>query len=76
MSKLTFNDCNGLAGFMSLGFVNTGMEMNVRTGTLDFGNKVAEVNRHLLGDNWSSFFSDDPNEWPDQQADVVLGCPP
>ena len=40
MSKLTFNDCNGLAGFMSLGFVNTGMEMNVRTGTLDFGNKV------------------------------------
>lgn len=76
MSKLTFNDCNGLAGFMSLGFVNTGMEMNVRTGTLDFGNKIAEVNRHLLGDNWSSFFSDDPNEWPDRQADVVLGCPP
>ena len=76
MAKYTFADCNGLAAFMSLGFVNSGMEMNIRTGTLNFGNPIAELNRHHLGDNWSSFFSDDPSEWPDVKADVVLGCPP
>jgi site-specific DNA-cytosine methylase len=76
MSDYKFADCNGLAGFMSLGFVNAGMEMAVRTGTLNFGNRVAEVNRKHLGDSWSSFFSDEPNEWPDVKADVVLGCPP
>lgn len=76
MSEFTFNDCNGLAGFMSLGFVNKGINMNVRTGTLNFGNRVAELNRKHLGDSWSSFFSDDPNEWPDNKTDIVLGCPP
>jgi site-specific DNA-cytosine methylase len=76
MSKKTFIDCNGLAGFMSYGFVQSGMEMQLRTGTLNFGNPIAELNRHHLGDNWSSFFSDDESEWPVQQADVVVGCPP
>jgi site-specific DNA-cytosine methylase len=61
---------------MSLGFTQAGMDMTSRTGTLNFGNPVAEVNRHHLGNKWSSFFSDDPNEWPLQKADVVVGCPP
>lgn len=76
MSIPTFIDCNGLAGFMSLGFVNAGMKMSLRTGTLNFGNPVAEVNRHLLGDGWSAAFGDDPTEWPTDSADVVIGCPP
>lgn len=76
MSKPQFIDCNGLAGFMSLGFVNSGMEMVTRTGTLNFGNPVAEANRHHLGNSWDSMFSDDPSEWPDRDADIVLGCPP
>jgi len=76
LSKLSFIDCNGLAAFMSLGFVQNDMEMMLRTGTLDFGNVVAQNNRHLLGNNWSSYFSEDPNEWPLQKADIVLGCPP
>jgi site-specific DNA-cytosine methylase len=61
---------------MSLGFVQAGMEMKSRTGTLNFGNAVAEVNRHHLGNTWNTFFSDDPSEWPLQKADVVVGCPP
>jgi site-specific DNA-cytosine methylase len=77
MSDYKFIDCNGLAGFMSYGFAKTGMEMTTRTGTLNFGNPVAELNRHLLGDSWSSFFSDDPSEWPmEKKTDVVVGCPP
>lgn len=76
MSKPTFIDCNGLAGFMSYGFVQSGMEMTLRTGTLNFGNPVAELNRHLLGDGWSSFFSNDEEEWPAVDADIVMGCPP
>lgn len=73
---LKFIDCNGLAAFMSLGFVQSGMEMTLRTGTLSFGNPVAENNRHLLGTQWASSFSDSVDEWPTQKADVVLGCPP
>ncbi len=61
---------------MSLGFIQHDMKMLLRTGTLDFGNQVAENNRHLLGDNWTSAFSDDSDEWPIQKADIVLGCPP
>jgi site-specific DNA-cytosine methylase len=76
MSQPTFVDCNGLAGFMSYGFVKSGMKMLDRTGTLDFGNRVAEANRHLLGKDWTAFFSDDVSEWPVHNADVVLGCPP
>ena len=76
MSNLNFIDCNGLAGFMSLGFVQSGMEMKLRTGTLNFGNPVAEANRHLLGDNWTHHFSDDPSDWPTAKTDIVVGCPP
>jgi site-specific DNA-cytosine methylase len=76
MSKPQFIDCNGLAGSMSLGFVQQGMEMTLRTGTLDFGNPVAEANRHHLGNSWTSQFSDDSNEWPVMKADIVMGCPP
>ena len=74
--SLTFIDCNGLAGFLSLGFVNSGIEMSLRTGTLNFGAPVAEANRRHLGHNWSSYFSDSEDEWPTQKADVVVGCPP
>ncbi len=76
MSQHTFIDCNGLAAFMSLGFVQNDMKMIQRTGTLNFGNVVAENNRHLLGDDWTAEFSDDPNEWRVQKADIVMGCPP
>jgi DNA (cytosine-5)-methyltransferase 1 len=76
MSDLSFTDCNGLAGFMSLGFVRSGMDMVLRTGTLNFGNPVAEANRHHLGDGWTSFFSEDSNEWPVEKVDAVIGCPP
>lgn len=76
MSGHTFIDCNGLAGFMSLGFVQSGMEMQLRTGTLNFGNALAEVNRKHLGTKWGTFFSDDSDEWPTHDVDVVAGCPP
>ena len=76
MSKTTLVDCNGLAGFMSLGFVQSGMEMSLRTGTLNFGNPLVEVNRKHLGNKWGTFFSDDPYEWPVEECDVVAGCPP
>jgi len=76
MTSPTFIDCNGLAGFMSLGFVQSGMTMTARTGTLNFGNPVAEANRHLLGNQWTTYFSDDPDEWPVSKADLVVGCPP
>jgi len=71
-----FTDCNGLAGFMSLGFVEAGMEMQLRTGTLSFGNPIAELNRTRLGSTWDAYFSDDSNEWPAKKADAVVGCPP
>ena len=73
---LTFIDCNGLAGFMSLGFVQAGMTMQLRTGTLDFGNPSVEVNRKHVGNDWHSYFSDEPSEWPVKKTDIVLGCPP
>jgi DNA (cytosine-5)-methyltransferase 1 len=76
MAKHTFIDCNGLAGFMSLGLVQSGIEMKSRVGTLNFGNPVAEANRHHLGNTWNTFFSDDPDEWPVHNVDVVAGCPP
>ena len=76
MSDMTFVDCNGLAGFMSLGFVQNGMEMIHRTGTLNFGNTVVENNRKYMGNNWIADFSEDPNEWETKKTDIVLGCPP
>ncbi len=74
--SLNFIDCNGLAGFMSLGFVNAGMSMVLRTGTLNFGAPVAEANRHYLGNSWNSYFTEGEDEWPTQEADAVIGCPP
>jgi site-specific DNA-cytosine methylase len=74
--SVTFTDCNGLAAFMSLGFVQAGAKMTTRTGTLNFGNPVAELNRHLLGNEWDTHFSEDHNEWPDRKVDVIVGCPP
>ena len=76
MTQPTFIDCNGLAGFMSLAFTQAGMQMKTRTGSLNFGNPVAELNRHYLGSQWGTYFSDDPDEWPVVKADVVVGCPP
>jgi site-specific DNA-cytosine methylase len=76
VSQPTFIDCNGLAGFLSLGLVQAGMEMKTRTGTLDFGNPLAEANRKYLGNSWNSYFSDDADEWPKSKVDVVAGCPP
>lgn len=76
MSSATLVDCNGLAGFMTLGLVQSGMTLASRTGTLNFGNPLAETNRNHLGNEWTTFFSDDPDEWPVHKADVVAGCPP
>lgn len=76
MSNPKFIDCNGLAAFMSLGFVRSGMDMAIRTGTLNFGNRIAESNRHHLGDDWYAYFSNDPDDWPAENVDVVVGCPP
>ncbi len=76
MSKPTLIDCNGLAGFMSLGFVQAGMTMTTRTGSLNFGNALVETNRDHLGNQWGSYFSEDAAEWPVSKADVVAGCPP
>lgn len=73
---MTFVDCNGLAGFMSLGFVQNEIEMIHRTGTLDFGNFIVENNRKFLGNNWIADFSDNPDEWELKKTDIVLGCPP
>lgn len=75
---LTFADCQGLGSFMSLGFVESGFEMKVKTGTLNFGLPCAEANRHLLGYNWEAFHSDEPDEWPIPEGgvDAVVGCPP
>ena len=76
MTQPTFIDCNGLAGFMSLGLVQAGMNMVSRTGTLNFGNAVAETNRKHLGNQWGSYFSEEIDEWPTSKVDVVAGCPP
>lgn len=76
MSKPTFIDCNGLGGFLSLGLVQSGMDMISRTGTLNFGNPLVEANRKHFGNQWGTFFSDETSEWPTHQADVVAGCPP
>lgn len=75
-SGITLVDCNGLAGFMTLGFIQSGMDLVSRTGTLSFGNPLAEANKKYLGNNWTTFFSEDSNEWPIHKADVVAGCPP
>jgi site-specific DNA-cytosine methylase len=63
---------------MSLGFVQQGMEMVHRTGTLDFGNRMADANRHLLGNDWTYEFSNDWQGWhiPSGKIDVVMGLPP
>lgn len=78
MNAPRFIDCQGLAGFASLGFVQQGFEMVHRTGTLDFGNRMADANRHLLGDNWGYEFSNDWQGWyiPEGKVDVVMGLPP
>jgi site-specific DNA-cytosine methylase len=77
MSDLKFIDCNGLAGFLSLGFVQAGYEMVHRTGTLDFGNAMVAANTHLVGDGWQGQFSDDPHDWHKiRDVDVVAGLPP
>lgn len=77
MSEPRFVDFNGLAGFMSLGFVQNGMEMVHRTGTLDFGNTMIDSNRHLVGDNWDTSFSSDEEYWRTiPGVEVVMGLPP
>lgn len=77
MSAPRFVDFNGLAGFMSLGFVQNGMEMVHRTGTLDFGNAMVEANRHVVGDNWETSFGAEESDWkPVHGVEVVMGLPP
>ena len=41
-NSIALADCNGLAGFMTLGLVQSGMNLVSRTGTLDFGNPFVE----------------------------------
>lgn len=78
MSDPTFVSCNGLAGFMDYGFIEEGFRMLHRTGTLDFGNRMADANRHLLGEEWDFNFTNDPLDWhvPGEKVDVVMGLPP
>lgn len=77
MAAPRFVSCQGLGGFADYGFVKNGFELTHRTGTLDFGNVVVESNRHLVGDNWESNFSDNPLGWHiPENVDVVMGLPP
>lgn len=77
MSGPRFVDFNGLAGFMSLGFVQNGFEMVHRTGTLDFGNAMIDGNRHLVGDGWDTSFSAEEEHWRQfPGVEVVMGLPP
>jgi len=77
MAAPRFVDFNGLGGFMSLGFIQNGMEMVHRTGTLDFGNTVINQNRHLVGDQWEFNFTADEDRWHyPGDVQVVMGLPP
>lgn len=77
MTRPTFIDCNGLAGFMSYGCVTAGMDMVLRTGTLNFGAPVVDANSDHFGKGgWFSEFSSEPSDWPRAKADAVIGCPP
>jgi len=69
-------DCNGLAGGMVLGFLQSGFELVYRCGTLDLGAENMENNRRITGWGWTSRYSDDPDEWDTPDADVVVGSPP
>lgn len=77
MTAPRFVDFNGLAGGMSLGFIQNGMEMVHRTGTLDFGNVAVDANRHLFGDNWDVSFGANESDWkPVHGVEIVMGLPP
>jgi site-specific DNA-cytosine methylase len=73
-----FIDCHGLAGGMSLGLVQSGATMLHRAGS-SFGSKNAAANADLLGQGWTSTYSDDNNAaaWDAYAGiDVVAGNPP
>ena len=68
----------GFAGGFTLGVVQSGFNLiGKREKTGGFGVRNCEVNRHLLGYDWTAE-SRDPNEWsvPAGGASLVFGNPP
>jgi site-specific DNA-cytosine methylase len=71
-------DCQGFAGGFTLGVVQAGFKLvGKREKKGGFGARNCEVNRHLLGDSWTTEACD-PSEWsvPDGGAALVFGNPP
>lgn len=72
-----FVDCNGLAGGMSLGFIQAGLTLAHRCGDLKLGAKNFKANRQITGWDWEDQFSEDPTDWHvPNDVDVVMGSPP
>lgn len=73
----TLTSVNGLGGAFELGLVETGAELQFRTGELDLGAPVVRGNRKILGWQWEDQFSKDPREWHRTHGvDVVsANCP-
>lgn len=69
-------DCQGFAGGMTLGIVQSGFELRgKREMKGGFGVPNCEANRHLLGDSWQSE-AVEPEEWTPVDVDLVFGNPP
>jgi site-specific DNA-cytosine methylase len=71
-------DCQGFAGGFTLGVVQAGFTLvGKREKKGGFGARNCEVNRHLLGDSWTTEATD-PSEWsvPEGGASLVFGNPP
>lgn len=71
-----FVSVNGLGGGMELGFVQAGMRLIHRAGSLSLGAPVVEGNRPIIGWDWNSSFSADYREWPRMLTPIVMGNPP
>ena len=71
-----FVSVNGLGGGMELGFVQAGMKLVHRAGSLALGAPVVEGNRPVIGWEWTSSFSKEYREWPRFSVPIVMGNPP
>lgn len=74
--SVTFLDCQGFAGGLTLGGVQAGMKL---IGKIEdeggFGARNCEVNRRLLGDDWELQVGK-PDTWQPVRSDVILSNPP
>lgn len=61
---------------MELGFVQAGMRLIYRTGSLNLGAPVVEGNRPVIGWDWTSQFSSDYRDWDRPLTPIVMGNPP